>query len=320
MNILFITNSRIGDVVLSTGILEYIKNFYKDAFVTIVSDPLTVCLFKDYPLKKRIICLSKKPFSMHWVLLWSKVFKYSWNIVIDLRGSPISYFLKVKKRYVWSSIKPEKDKHKVEQISSLMKTKQPLPPKLWISDRWKRRLDLLMPSLSCSYLTIAPIANWIGKQWPLEFYNILLGRFLSTFKDAFVMTIAAPHEKCFLDQVYKDLPKERFINSFDDSFSLLDKAYFIKQSKLFVGNDSGLMHIAVAVGTRVIGLFGPSDENIYGPFDETKNYHKVLRIPLSYKELTKTPGFSHKSKDCYMKTLDVDKVWETLSSAWQSDK
>ena len=42
----------------------------------------------------------------------------------------------------------------------------------------------------------------------------------------------------------------------------------MKKSDLFLGNDSGLMHLAVSNQLRVISLFGPTDDKIYGPYGE----------------------------------------------------
>ena len=42
-------------------------------------------------------------------------------------------------------------------------------------------------------------------------------------------------------------------------------AAVLKRSRLFIGNDTGAMHIAAAVGTPVVGLFGPSNPREWGP-------------------------------------------------------
>jgi lipopolysaccharide export system permease protein len=47
---------------------------------------------------------------------------------------------------------------------------------------------------------------------------------------------------------------------------LVSAAACLQRARLFVGNDSGLMHMAAAAGAPVLGLFGPTDERVYGPW------------------------------------------------------
>ncbi len=343
-NILFITCSRIGDAVLTTGILAEIERRYPSAKVTIAVDPLPAPLFEDYPLLDGFIVFAKERHSKHWLTLWKQVFKKRWDWVIDLRGSAISYGLWAKKRSVWKS-KPGDPRHKVEQVSALVGF-ETSNPTLWFSKERLSRLSSSNPTLSSSdsplsssdlfrgskdscnkcendeempsYLAVAPAANWIGKQWPIESFTELLKRFMEKYLDAKVAVFAAPHEKNIVEPMLKELPADRVLSLIDSGLSLADTAACIKQCKAFIGNDSGLMHIAAAVGTPTIGLFGPSREKNYGPWQtsgETRNI--VVRIPLTYDELKETPGFSHQSRDCYMRDLTVNKVWLTLDQLWK---
>jgi ADP-heptose:LPS heptosyltransferase len=50
--------------------------------------------------------------------------------------------------------------------------------------------------------------------------------------------------------------------------SILDLAALLKRAALFVGADSGPLHLAAALGTRVVGLYGPKDPRTYGPYWE----------------------------------------------------
>ena len=61
----------------------------------------------------------------------------------------------------------------------------------------------------------------------------------------------------------------------------------MQKSDIFIGNDSGLMHLAVASNLRVISLFGPTNDTVYGPYgdkniiirtSENYNYFKSLKI------------------------------------------
>ena len=53
----------------------------------------------------------------------------------------------------------------------------------------------------------------------------------------------------------------------------------MKKSNLFIGNDSGLMHLSVASNLKTIALFGPTNDKVYGPYG---NNNIVLRTDESY--------------------------------------
>ena len=121
MKVLFITSTRIGDAVLSTSILNYIKNKFPDSFLYVATGETAASLFKNFNNIKKIYILKKKFLKFHWLELWSKIFLNKWDIVIDLRGSIISYFILKKKKYIY---KPTNKKiHRLEEIAILMKNK-----------------------------------------------------------------------------------------------------------------------------------------------------------------------------------------------------
>jgi heptosyltransferase-3 len=314
-NILFITCSRIGDAVLTSGILAEIEHRYPKAKVTIAVDPLPAPLFEDFPLLDDLIVFAKERRSKHWLTLWKKVVGRRWDWVIDLRGSAISYGLLTKKRSIWKS-KSGDPRHKVEQVSALAGF-ETVSPTLWFSKERLQKVEKLFDKKT-PYLAVAPAANWIGKQWPIESFAELLKLFMEKYPKAKIAVFAAPHEKNMVEPMLEKLPDERVLSFIDSGLSLIETAACIKQCKTFIGNDSGLMHISAAVQTPTIGLFGPSREKNYGPWQAPgENRNVVVRIPMTYDELQATPGFSHKSEDCYMTSLTVDKVWTTLETHWE---
>ena len=60
---------------------------------------------------------------------------------------------------------------------------------------------------------------------------------------------------------------------------LLTAYALLKRARLFIGNDSGLMHLAAAAGAPTLGLFGPSDERLYAPWGPKA---RVLRGPRDF--------------------------------------
>ena len=78
----------------------------------------------------------------------------------------------------------------------------------------------------------------------------------------------------------------------------------LKHARLFIGNDSGLMHIAAAAGVPTVGLFGPSDDRLYGPWGVKA---RVVRGPRTLDQIIAVdPSFQQAV--CHMMDLPVDTV------------
>ena len=77
----------------------------------------------------------------------------------------------------------------------------------------------------------------------------------------------------------------------------------LKRARLFVGNDSGLMHLSAAAGAPTLGLFGPSDDRLYGPWGPNA---RALRGPRDFETFVKLdPTLSNQV--CHM--LDLPTEW-----------
>ena len=91
----------------------------------------------------------------------------------------------------------------------------------------------------------------------------------------------------------------------------------VEQCALYVGNDSGLMHIAAASQTPTLGLFGPSSEVRYGPRGKSV---AAVRTLESFEDLVLSPDFNHLSADTLMSGLSVDSVYQALAKLYTSVK
>jgi ADP-heptose:LPS heptosyltransferase len=75
------------------------------------------------------------------------------------------------------------------------------------------------------------------------------------------------------------------------------------------------MHLSAAVGTPTIGLFGPSNEKIYGPWGgQTSSPHQTLRGDPFVKHIKQ----SREDKNCYMTSLTIPHVWEGVVDVWEN--
>ena len=129
------------------------------------------------------------------------------------------------------------------------------------------------------YVVIHPFSHWEYRSWSTLKYVSLARAIVSRF-GCHVIFIGAPHEEERLQWIRQQCgPDDRF-----DSFSphdLLQSAVLIKGASLFVGNDSGPLHLAAALGIKVIGLFGPASPDLTAPCtkDGTFIYRKLECSP-----------------------------------------
>ena len=90
MKILFVTATRVGDAVLSTGLLSHLIDRFPGARFTIAAGPDAAPLFEDVPGLERLIGLPKRRWSLHWLTLYRAVALRRWDMVVDLRASALA--------------------------------------------------------------------------------------------------------------------------------------------------------------------------------------------------------------------------------------
>jgi heptosyltransferase-3 len=101
------------------------------------------------------------------------------------------------------------------------------------------------------------------------------------YHNAGIMILAAPHEYPRIQPFIEQVPAHRRI-LLQKTDHLLDVAAALTKADLFIGNDSGLMHMAAAVGIPTLGLFGPSPYQTYAPYGPKAAF---VRTQESYADL-----------------------------------
>ncbi len=309
MKILFITSTRLGDAVLSTGILAELTRTYPHTEFTVACGDLPAPLFEDWP-GATVFPLRRRFGIGHWVDLWRHSVGRRWDIIVDLRGTLLSYFLRAKKRFIWRGTKT---RHlKARQFSELLRLPVIPYPSLYISDQRLRTAREFLSSFKGPFLAVAPAANWTGKEWPLSKMIELVQKIRAPeglLPEAQVFVFAAPSEEEKLKPFFETL-KDEGVHQCIGKFSFLEIYALMKSCDAFIGNDSGLMHLAAASGCPTLGLFGPSPDDLYAPFGPRTAF---VRTPETYEELWER----HKSgeeESRLMETLDVETVYQAFES------
>jgi heptosyltransferase III len=260
MRILFITSSRIGDAVISCGILEQLRRQNPQARLTVACGAAAAGVFARLPGLERLIIFEKESFDAHWLRLWTKLFFHAWNMVVDVRGSGISLFLVARRRRILRG--GRRPGRRYEQLAIGMGFAPPPLPVVWTAPADDAKAALLMGK--GPIIALGPTANWDGKIWPPERFVALFHALTATLPGARAAIFAGlgAEEHARAAPVLAALPDA--VNLVGQ-LTLPEAAACLRQCNVFIGNDSGLMHLAAASGTPTLGLFGRSRADEYAP-------------------------------------------------------
>ncbi|PKR54863.1 glycosyltransferase family 9 protein [Thalassospira marina] len=303
MRLLFITSNRLGDAVLSTSVLRHFVETRPELRITVACGPVAAPIFEAVPNLERIIRMPKQKRGGHWWNLWKSVVTHWWDVIIDLRGSATAYVLPGRKRIVLSG--NDDSMHRVEQLGRLIGVNPPPRPKIWLDQKHITEARDLLPQDGRPILAVGPTANWLGKMWPVDRFVDLVARLRAVdglLPNAHVIVAGAPNERDAAMPVIESIASSDITPLFGER-SLLTVQACLAASDLYVGNDSGLMHMAAAAAIPTLGLFGPSRVENYGPCGEKTAF---VRTDRSYDEIWSTADY--RSSNSEMHDLSVEKV------------
>lgn len=150
------------------------------------------------------------------------------------------------------------------------------------------------------FVAVHPGARWWFKSWPAAQFAALIDYIQGKLGvKAVLLGSVADQEitEAILGQV------ETGCRSLAGRLTLLELAGLLRQAALFVGNDNGPMHIAAAMGTPVVGLFGPADPRIWGPAGQG---HATLYKGIDCRPCF--PGGCRRGEQNCMRLIALDEV------------
>lgn len=319
MKVLFINATRLGDAILSLGLLEHIVRTMPGAEITVVCGGLPAPLFENVPGVREIIVLKKKPWNRHWIDLWKTLRKTRWHTVVDLRDSVVSRLIPADRRFIHSR-RIDRSQHKVRQNAAVMKlSDDPPSPRIRLNAAQRENAAALIPP-GGPVIGIGPTANWSGKIWPpgcfIELAADLIDPQTGLFPLARVAVFAAPGEEYLAEEVVEALPPELCINLLGKT-DVMTAAACLERCALYIGNDSGLMHMAAALDVPTIGLFGPGWPEIYGPWGTRT---ALARTPQTRAELVAPLKGKLDGAPCLMTGLTVESVLKEIEALMEPAK
>ena len=315
MKLLFITSTRVGDAILSTGLLNKVISDNSNIKITIACGPAAAPLFRCVPGLERIIVLDKMLFSLHWLRLWVLCIGTYWDIVIDLRNAPVTYLLLRGNRY--GVPKSAGSERRVERLSRVLDPELVVEPILWTDEYEERLAQNLIPKGE-PVIAVGPTANWRAKTWRSENFSELIRRLSGPhgiLPGSRIAIFGRDDERPMVFNLISDIPEERRIDLVGN-LDLLQAYACLKRCSLYVGNDSGLMHLAAASGIPTLALFGPTPDLLYAPWG---NYTSVVRTKAGMEEIF-PEKFDHRASDSLMDSLSVEMAEKGANDLWRRFK
>ncbi|MBI5562036.1 MAG: glycosyltransferase family 9 protein [Deltaproteobacteria bacterium] len=311
----------LGDVVLSTAALREVRNGFPDARITLVVSPWSAGILKHSKLFDELVVYDtilfnafrgKRAFNFKKELNVIKYLrKQGFDLGIDLRGDFLSILPMYLSRCRYRFARPnrsggflltnrvywdKKTRHEFDKNRLTVEALGIIPKNPWLEinlsggEESKVNKFIEINNLQGKPIAIiAPCALYKWKEWRPERFAELGVKIMEKFNAGIVLVGASEHKET-LENI-NTMADNKFINC-AGIFNLLELAALIERSNLFIGNDSGLNHIAATFKTPLIQLFGPGVPEVFGHFYKKSiiiqktdcQYHPCIETACKNKE------------------------------------
>lgn len=335
MNILIVKLSAVGDVIHTLPSLSALRERYPGAYITWVVEEAAADIVRDHPDLDCVIVSRRKG--------WQKEIKIGhvkeplremksflrdlrardYDLVIDFHGlfksAMLVYLCRGERKLGYNSyqelsglfynekIPEDMTKHAVDRYLDFPKylgAKIADPVfQIALGEENKKKVDKLLAAhqVTGPFVALNPVAYWDTKLWDDERFATLCDRMVETYGMSVILT----GQKAPSLEKIRRLARENVIN-LEGQTTLKDLAELYRRAALLVTTDSGPMHLAAALGTPVVALFGPTDPGRTGPYGPG---HVVIQESLSC-----VPCFRKTCREMTcMKSITVDTVLSAVA-------
>jgi ADP-heptose:LPS heptosyltransferase len=169
----------------------------------------------------------------------------------------------------------------------------------WGKDFWKSR-GLILEERSKTII-LHPGSGSKKKVWPLERF-LSLAKILQDRLSSRILIIFGPAEGSEVEKVFEGTDPHTLIQL--KGLSLLQLASVMEGCRLFIGNDSGISHMASALGIPTVAIFGPTDPKVWSPRGEKV---WVVRKETPCSPCTRERFFQCVDSKC-LKRIEIEEV------------
>jgi len=292
-SILLLQLGDIGDVVLSFPVIRALRENFPQANLVVAVREKASELIEDCPWTDDVISINNNHRRWYQELIYQRDFllrlwKFKFDLTIDLRtgsrGAILTLLSGARQRIgfyafdgkLWRNrtftniVFPLANIHVAQYYLSLLfpfdiKTEN-IWPEIKITPEKQKRASILfrnknIPS-SRPVIAIQPFSLWQYKEWGMDKYVRLINRIQTEYNLSIIIT-GSSDERYRVNWVVKNCKHNVYNFAGKTSIGLL--AAVLKKCGLFIGGDSAGVHIAAAVGTPTVSIFGPSSSAGWAP-------------------------------------------------------
>lgn len=331
-NILIVKLSAIGDVVHALPVAHALKQCYPHAKITWIVEKPAFDLVNNNPDIDEVIIFDKPKFkSLKGLLFEAPPFvrqlrERKFDLALDLqaifKGAIIAFLSGAPKRLVycntremshWLServIGENADGHVVERYLDVVRALGCKVDKtvfsIHITETEANSAEAIAEqaglNLAQPYVVLSPGANWPNKRWPVLYFTALADKL---YNDGIIPVISGgPGDKTMAKEIIANAAVPPI--DLTGKTSLKQLSHIIKKARAFVGGDTGPMHLAAALATPVVAVYGPTDTKRNGPYGD-KNISLVAAWDCAGCWSRSCP----KGRDC-LENIDVEAVYKAV--------
>jgi heptosyltransferase-3 len=330
---LIVRTDRIGDVILTLPMARAIKKHIPDAYVVMLIQRYTAELVEDDKSVDEILFYDEQDRLVPFFQLVALIRDHRFDVVFHthprLRLAFITWLANIPVRigtgYRWYSFlfnrkvfehRKDAKRHELEYNLNLLApidcavNPAEFVPRFDVNSEALEKIKVMMSAKGIEnnqqLVVLHPGTGGSAREWGASNFG-KLGKKLAQFPKIRVIVVGGKNEKALVDDVCKAIGKDSV--AIINQMSLKEYAALLKLSALFVGNSTGPIHLASAVGTPVIGLYphiAPLSAARWGPYTEMKTIFSPVDQPENYKKC-----ISKKEKACEcMESISVDSVYD----------
>jgi predicted lipopolysaccharide heptosyltransferase III len=285
--VLIIKLRYLGDVLLSTPVLAALRTAFPQARLSMLVNPGTEAMLAENPHLDEVLIVERGRSPLRQLRFVAALRRRRFDLVVDLtdgdRAAIVSRLTGAAVRVgfnrgdrwrgrLYTHLVPMRQqpvsmvRQHLMALETLGIPVAPSPPVLNVraADE-SAALDALAAAEIAPaerFVAVHPGARWWFKSWPADRFAGLID-YIQGKLGLKVVLLGGDQEHGIATAILGHV--EIGCRSLVGRLTLLELAALLRRAALFIGNDSGPMHIAAAMGTPVIGLFGPSDPRMWGP-------------------------------------------------------